>query len=738
MLVSTGEVSSITTTSADVSGLVIDLGEGANQHGHCYGTSPNLTISTGSKKELGNPPKGGFTSQLTNLTAETKYYVKAFMSNGTETVYGDEISFSTQAPVIPTISTTSVTGITTITAISGGIITDDGESLITMRGVCWNTTIAPSIANSKTTDGTSTGSFISNINGLAPSTTYYVRAYATNSIGTAYGNEVSFTTNAPPATIPSLSTNTVTGITENSGSSGGNITSDGGASITARGVCWSSTLNPVVTGSHTSDGATTGIFSSSITGLLASTKYYVRAYATNSVGTAYGNEIYFTTNAPPAMPPTLSTSIVSAITETTASSGGNITSNGGAELTSSGVCWGTSTNPDISGNHTTDGITLGLFSSSLTGLIPNTKYYIRAYATNSAGTTYGNELIFTTIAIPIVVPALSTTEISIITETTALGGGNITSDGGAAIIARGVCWSTTTSPVASGNHTTDGTTTGIFTSSISGLTASTIYYVRAYATNSAGTAYGNEVSFTTLAGLPVLSTKSITEISAMGCITGGIIISAGGGTISAKGICWSELPNPAISDNMMNSGTGTSSFNASITSATPNTFYYVRAFATNESGTSYGDQKTFTSLNAVFYGFESGLMPVGFTGQWYLANTGINSSYSIRSLYALPSTLTTTSTYTSAGVLRFSYKFSDYGCGATSIYPTIKLLIDDVELNTYSGDANQNWLDAAVNVTAGTHVFKWVFTQGHYIGDPFCGNGADMGTGYVDNIYLIY
>ncbi len=96
-------------------------------------------------------------------------------------------------------------------------------------------------------------------------------------------------------TLPVVSTNAVSGITATSATCAGNVTADGGANVTARGVCWSTSPNPTVSDSHTTDGSGTGSFSSSITGLLANTTYYVRAYATNSVGTAYGAEVSFTT-----------------------------------------------------------------------------------------------------------------------------------------------------------------------------------------------------------------------------------------------------------------------------------------------------------------------------------------------------------------------------------------------------------------------------------------------------------
>jgi hypothetical protein len=93
----------------------------------------------------------------------------------------------------PTVTTTAISSITGTTANSGGTVTATGGAAITAQGVCWSTTTAPTIANSKTTNGTTTP-FTSSITGLTAGTTYYVRAYATNSVGTSYGNEISFTT----------------------------------------------------------------------------------------------------------------------------------------------------------------------------------------------------------------------------------------------------------------------------------------------------------------------------------------------------------------------------------------------------------------------------------------------------------------------------------------------------------------------------------------------------------------
>lgn len=196
---------------------------------------------------------------------------------------------------IPTLTTTNIISVTTTNASGGGNISSDGGASITARGVCWSTSSNPTTSNSKTSNGTGTGSFTSTITGLAPNTTYYVRAYATNSIGNAYGNQLSFSTTAS-ATLPTLSTTSVSSITSTTASSGGNISNQGSSSITSRGVCWSTSSNPTIANSKTTDGSGIGSFTSNITSLSPSTTYYVRAYATNNTGTAYGNQLNFTTS----------------------------------------------------------------------------------------------------------------------------------------------------------------------------------------------------------------------------------------------------------------------------------------------------------------------------------------------------------------------------------------------------------------------------------------------------------
>jgi pectin methylesterase-like acyl-CoA thioesterase len=203
-------------------------------------------------------------------------------------------------PTPPTLTTNAITNISTTFATSGGVITNDGNGAITAKGVCWNLTGSPTISDSHSSDGITSTSFSSSITSLTAGTPYYVRAYATNSAGTAYGNEISFTTLSVLST-PDVSTNPVTNIVNTSAVGNGNITAWGGSTITDRGICWSLSHNPIIGTAidyNSAGPGGTGTFTAPIGGLALGSTYYVRAYATNSTGTSYGDEVILTTPAP--------------------------------------------------------------------------------------------------------------------------------------------------------------------------------------------------------------------------------------------------------------------------------------------------------------------------------------------------------------------------------------------------------------------------------------------------------
>ena len=193
--------------------------------------------------------------------------------------------------------------------------------------------------------------------------------------------------------LPTVTTTEITGVATSGATSGGNITSDGNATITARGVCWSLTDTPTIDDTKTTDGTGTGEFTSSIAGLEPGTTYYVRAYATNQAGTSYGSALQLTTMTTPAS----MTTFLQWYAFNSASISGNITTDGGNAITERGLAYSTNVNPTLSDNLVIDGETgTGLFGGLIEGLAMNTTYHVRAYATNSTGTVYGQDIEFTT------------------------------------------------------------------------------------------------------------------------------------------------------------------------------------------------------------------------------------------------------------------------------------------------------------------------------------------------------
>lgn len=197
----------------------------------------------------------------------------------------------------PTVSTTSISGISTTFVSTGGNITTDGGATVTDRGIVYSTTSnTPTTADIKAQAGTGSGIFTTQLTGLAAGTTYYARAYATNSAGTSYGSVLTFTTMAV-LTVPVVTTTAVSSILAITANSGGNVTDWGGSTVSARGICWSTSPTPTIANSVTTNSNGIGTYACSFCSLSPSTTYYVRAFATNNTGTGYGAELTFSTQA---------------------------------------------------------------------------------------------------------------------------------------------------------------------------------------------------------------------------------------------------------------------------------------------------------------------------------------------------------------------------------------------------------------------------------------------------------
>ncbi len=289
----TWQSENITSTSVELSGMVIAQGSGFNEYGVVYGLAENPTTSD-TKVEAANVENAVYWVSISDLDHLTTYHYRAYAIDKSGTVlYGDDETFTTLAHV-PTVTINEATAITDVTARIVADVPYDGKADVTAKGIVYSTSQTPTLDDEVVDGGEGMGEFTIDLTGLVANTTYYVRAYATNKIGTVYSTEISFTTTIGVATVETISaTGEVTTATVI-----GNVSYNGGASITERGICYGTSENPSVDDEDavivTSEG-TTGQFIVDLEGLEISTTYHVRAYAVNSEGVAYGEDIAFST-----------------------------------------------------------------------------------------------------------------------------------------------------------------------------------------------------------------------------------------------------------------------------------------------------------------------------------------------------------------------------------------------------------------------------------------------------------
>ena len=336
---------------------------------------------------VGNIEGDTVRAALTDLKPQTLYYYQVGFSNGLSTSFTEIDTFRTLEYLVPQVVTYETTDITQTTATGRGEVLSDCGTPVTERGICWSLSHNPTLSGSHIASGDGVGRFEASLDGLTGNKTYYVRAYAINGSGTAYGNEVSFLSGP---VLPTVVTNAVTDVTIGQAVGNGEVVSDGGAEVTERGFCWSRQHNPTLQDAHVPCGSGVGAFSNLLEGLEVGATYYVKAYAINTEGTAYGQETSFTT---PSGPPEVVTYGVTDIFIHEAKLWGQVVREGGSHITERGFMLRTegSSSYDIVRD---DGLGLGIYIIFKEQLMENTTYFVKAYATNTQGTSYGEELPF--------------------------------------------------------------------------------------------------------------------------------------------------------------------------------------------------------------------------------------------------------------------------------------------------------------------------------------------------------
>lgn len=389
---------------------------------------------------------------------------------------------------------------------------------------------------------------------------------------------------------PVVETSSVSEILNTSAAVGGKVLDDGGAQVSDRGIYWGKSTNPETTGTKLQVGDGTGAYFDTLRGLTSGVKYYIKAYATNSIGTSYGTETFFTTQI---NLPTVTTASISELTTTSAKVGGNVADSGGYAISQRGVYWGTHANPVLTGNKLAIGSGAGEFAQTVTGLNRTSQYYVIAFATNIKGTSYGEEIYFTTSP---ALPSVKTYIARNITTNSVEVGGEVTSTGGVEVTERGIYWSTSASPQTTGTKLTIGNGAGEFLSAISNLNPKTTYYITAFATNSVGTTYGSDISFITLGGEPTAKTLEVADITTSSATLSGLIsannlnttVTFEYGTTTSYGRSTAVLENPITEND--------DTVSVSISGLSPETLYHYRVRAENSLGITYGADSTFTTV----------------------------------------------------------------------------------------------------------------------------------------------
>ena len=521
-------------------------------------------------------------------------------------VRGQNLTYCDGVPTwgacFPVVTTSTVTGISATVATTGGHVTADGGAAVTGRGVAYGTTAGPTTAGTITSDGTGMGIFSSQLSGLTGSTQYYVRAYATNAVGTAYGSEVTFaTTFFGPQACPGNPIMT-------------DVDGNNYNTVQIGTQCWTQSnlkVSKYRNGAAIPTGLTNSTWASTTAGAYAvynndpaNDGLYGKLYnyhtVTDSRGLCPTGWHVPTDGDWTNLATTLGGSSVAGVAlKSTASQptpGGWIAPNTGAN-NSSGFTAMPGGYRITGGLFYSLGYTGAWWSSSLSGSVAyrnlSNNSGAMSFGYNPPSEGYSVRCLWDSVIR--IVPTVTTALVSEVTSNSFTAGGDVTSEGGTAVTARGVAYGTTASPTIAGTTTSNGTGTGAFSSQLSGLTATTQYYVRAYATNTAGTAYGAQVNFTTSANQPTVTTAAVTDISATGATTGGNVTSDGGAAVTARGVAYGTTASPTIAGTITSNGTGTGAFSSQLSGLTGGTQYDVRAYATNTVGTAYGAQVNFTT-----------------------------------------------------------------------------------------------------------------------------------------------
>ena len=374
-----------------------------------------------------------------------------------------------------------------------------------------------------------------------------------------------------------------------------------------------------------------GKYAALLLDLQDNTTYYIRYAVSNKYSSVVSEEVIeFQTLQ--CTVPTIVLDSIADVWDNRAKAYIHLTFDGGASVTDIGICWSKQANPTIEDIHksTKDTVTV----LDMTDLQENMQYYVRAYAVNKVGTVYSEEHVLTTFALP----EVRTEEVTDIRLNSAQLTATLLFDGNDSITVKGFCWSTTKEPTMSDNHIIVESESANYTCLIADFLAETQYYVRAFAQNKIGVAYGEEKSFKTQKTLPILTTSDVTEITETSVTIRGYVISDGGSEIIERGVVYSTSQSPTIGDNKITAGSGKGEFYCKLEDLQKGVVYYVRAYAENEIGIAYGAERSFmtdiplTPADGIENGY--GYVDLGLSVKWATMNVGATKPEECGNYYA--------------------------------------------------------------------------------------------------------
>ncbi|MBR5323466.1 MAG: carboxypeptidase regulatory-like domain-containing protein, partial [Muribaculaceae bacterium] len=583
-----GEEGAITCYAA-----ILNAGEPPyTERGFVYGASPNPTINDNIIK-CGGSGEGSYNTKITGLNTGKNIYVRAYAKNVAGVAYGEQITKTPKSPVISTskIEYGNMLGSVTFYAT----ISEVGEPAYTERGFVYSYSPNPTINDTKVVKtGTGTGAYTVSVSNLNTGNTIYLRAYAKNTMGVVYGNEISKTPQSAKVTTQAI---TNINLDKRTATFHGTVVNEGTPAYTERGFVYGTLPYPTINDTKVvKTGTGTGAYSANVTGIPDDATFYVRAYIINAAGVIYGEQV----SAAPTLPIVTTQDFKYSETEEgTVTFYGTVVNVGTPTYTERGFVYGTSTNPTIYGDKVvSQGSGVGPFNATASDLPTGETIYVRSYAINSAGVAYGEEVTK--------LPGMASVKTAEVTNMnygagTATFNGEIVSLGSPVYTERGFVYSTLPNPTVKDNKIVKtGTGIGSYSVNATNLPKDAKIYVKAYAINPVGVAYGEEVSVSPTQA--VVTTQSITNVnfSAGTATFTGSVTNAGNPAYTERGFAYGTSENPTINDNkVVCEGSRIGSFTVNATNLPNTSAIYVRAYVTTAVGTVYGEQQSVSPTQAV-------------------------------------------------------------------------------------------------------------------------------------------